>query len=218
MDIDALRERVVAAPAVTGSPLDDWHASLASAGIHTLEPTELTWESAAHAVDGAIDAGIGGVMLIDDTTPDAEARAISALYCGQDATSVIPDHLSDMEWMQLCAQVRDAMPGLRREIAEPPSLLMHSPRLAWHVAAILHGAARRTPVLLAGALPAIAGLCAQRAIPLAATWIHIGVSATDPAAIAAEARLKRPIWFTSALHFSAETTERLLRAVAERVD
>lgn len=218
MNLDLLRERVTAAPTPSGDALADWHAELASANVALVTASDGTWDSAASAVSSEVDAGVGALMLIDDTAPDAQARAIAALYCGQDATSVIPDTLPDLDWMLLCAEVRDAMPELRRRVSDPLTLLDASPMLRWHASAILHAVARRTPVLLAGAVPVIAGLCAQRAVPLSSGWVHIGLASTDPAARAAESRLGRPVWFTTSLHFSTDTTLRVLRAAAERND
>lgn len=176
------------------------------------------WDAGVQSVDRAVDSGAGVLLLIDETQPGAEARAISALYINADATAVVSGTASDLEWMQLCSAVREAMVRLRPLVADMSALLAPDPRLAAMVAAILQAAARRTPIVIAGALPHIAALAAQRVASPSSAWVFSALDDADLASRAAQKRLSRTSWASVDWRPGDAAAESMVRALVADLD
>jgi hypothetical protein len=208
--------------AVTVSELslrrDAWRHARPAGTVELLAQLALGWDAGADASDRAIDAGGGVLLLIDDSAPSMHARAIAALYAGGDATSVIPTQVNDLEWMRMCADVRDAMVVLRPLIAEPTMLLSHDNVLASQVSAIVEAAARRTPIVLVGTVPHIAAMAAARVAAQSSTWVFLGLSDDDAAAEVARKRLGSTPWCALQWRPQAEAAEAIVRSLIADLD
>lgn len=205
VDSDALRK-------------DAWQRIRAIGSVERLTPNDGGWNDGTAALDRAVDSGAGVALLLESGAPTAAARAITALYTNTDATAVVSGTSSDLQWMQLCAEVRDAMVQLRPAIADPSLLLAPDPRLAFMVAAIVAAAARRTPIVIGGALPHIAALAAQRIASQSTIWVFSALDDTDLAAQAARKRLGLTPWMTLDWRTSDEHAEALVRVLVEDLD
>lgn len=188
--------------------------------VGTVERLRLTagWDGGVTAVDGAVDSGSGVLLLLDGANPGAAARAIAALYGNGDATSVVSGTATDFEWMQLCSSVRDAMVALRPLLSDPNALLAADDSLAAMVAAILQAAARRTPIVIAGALPHIAAMAAQRVASQSSAWVFSAVAPADAAAQIAQQRLALNPWASLAWAPGDAVVESIARALVADLD
>lgn len=176
------------------------------------------WDAGVGAVDRAVDAGAGVLLLVDGTQPAAAPRAIAALYSGGDATAVVSGTGSDVEWMQLCSAVRDAMVGLRPHLGDPSALLAPDQRLAAMVAATLQAASRRTPIVIAGALPQIAALAAQRVASQSSAWVFLALDDADASAQVAQRRLGLTPWAALDWPLGDAAAEAIVRALVGDLD
>lgn len=216
MDIEELRARVSPVHAVA---LRAWWAEARpEGGFHELHPAAPAEGTAVHPVSAAVDAGAAVLLLADDEEPGPVARAVTAILCGVDATAVTQAGPSDVSTMRRIAAVRDAMPTLRQHADDLARMLADDPRLGWQASCISHAAARRTPVLLAGAYPHIAALCAQRVAGAIATWVRSGVGDDDAAATAARVRMDLEPVFATRLVVTRETQLAMLAALANELD
>jgi len=216
-----LRSRIPNADDETSSVTlrrEAWARVRPAGSVERLQAPAGGWDAGAEAADRAIDSGAGVLLLLDGATPGIDARAIAALYANGDATSVIPDTGDDLEWMRTCSAVRDAMVTLRPVIGEPAALLAHDPDLAYMVSALLHAAARRTPVVLAGPLPQIAAMAAQRVASPSAAWVFSALDDDDAAASAARRRAGITSWATAQWRLRDEGVETLVRTLVADLD
>lgn len=196
---------------------DAWQRIRPAGEVERLHAGE-GWDSGIAAVDAAIDSGAGVVLLLDESSPGAKARAIAALYSNADATTVVSGTASDLDWMQLCADVRDAMVVLRPLVGDASSLLAAEPRLSAMVAAVVKAAARRTPIVIAGALPHIAAMAAQRIASQSSAWVFSALDDADAAARAAQKRLGIRPWASVEWLPGDAVVEALVRALVSDLD
>jgi len=103
-------------------------------------------------------------------------------------------------------------------VTDPQALLAHDETLAWQTSLIAHAAMRRTPVVIAGAVPHIAALCAQRVGTACASWVEWGIASDDAAASAARTRLSRTPWVVSNIPLRSETMSLVLHAAIDDLD
>lgn len=216
MHPEEIRKR--ATPAADGDTRARWRAARASGPIAALTCADPSWDAGAASVDAAVDAGAGALLLVADEVPTAHARAVTALYCGLDASAVARTQQDDLQRMHEIAVVRDAMPPLRAVVTQPLELLAADAHLAWLTSCIAHASLRRTPVVIAGALPQIAALCAQRIGTACVSWVHWGIAGDDAAANAARTRLAREPWFTTTIPLTAQHMTDVLRAAVDALD
>ncbi len=212
---EEIRVSVTSAP--DGATIARWRAMRPRGQATALTPGQ-GWDEGATAANAAIDAGAGVLMLVDETSPSVTARAITALYCGLDASQVVDTRSSDLARMEATRAVRDAMPMVRSLVTDTLALLEHDGHLAWHTSVIAHAAMRRTPVVIAGTLPHIAALAAQRVGTACASWVEWGIASEDAAATAARTRLARTPWVSSNIPLSTETMASLLVAAIADLD
>lgn len=145
-------------------------------------------------VDEEVDAGADLLVLghvgVASTTP---ASALVGLLAGQDASLVTGrgSGVDDAGWMRKCAAVRDTMRRGRPHLGDQVALLaaVGGPDLAAATGFLLQAAARRTPVVLDGLVPAAAALVAQRVAFRAVGWWLAGAHSTEPASQVALKRL-----------------------------
>lgn len=213
-----MRGRIAPAPAPLAPPAAWWDALRAPGSVCPLSCVEPGWAAGVDAVDAAVDAGAGALLLISDVRPGSHARAVAALYCGLDAAAVTATDATDLDWMRACAEIRDAIPALRPLAANPRTLLDGDPDLAWLTACLLQAASRRTPIVVAGALAVIAALCAERVSDAAGSWIQYGIRDEDVAAQAAMRRLDREPWMTTSLPADHRMRSALLTAAIAVLD
>ncbi len=218
MDAEQLRSSVEPATQTNGSTATWWRAVRASGPVTAPCSTALSWANGAQAAHAAVDAGAGALLLISDALPSAHARAIVAIFCALDASAVTPSGLDDLQWMEQCSTIRDAIPRLRQRISSPEALLADDPELAWLTSCIAHAAARRTPVVIGGALATIAALCAQRIDDAISGWVQIGIADDDVAAIAARRRLGKNAWLTTTLPLDRAMRTALLQTAITSLD
>ena len=218
MELDELLQRIEPPSVAAASPLDWWRAVRLPGPVCQLRATADSWDAGVQDVDAAVDAGATVLLLVQAQPATLLARALCALFCGTDATAVVPTCATDLAWMRECATIRDAMPQARGRLDHLPALLMEDASLAWTTAAILQAAARRTPVLASGALVSLATLCVERLAPAAAAWLEVGLADDDPAGLVARDRLGRQPWVTSRVVLSPSAQSELLRTAAAALD
>lgn len=213
-----MRDRIAAACAPLAPPAAWWGALRAPGSVGVLSCREPGWAAGVAAVDAAVDAGAGALLLLSEIRPGSHARAVTALYCGLDAAAVTATGATDLDWMRACAEIRDAIPVLRPLAANPHALLDGDPDLAWLTACLLQAAVRRTPIVVAGALAVIAALCAERVSDAAGSWIQCGIGDDDVAAQAAMRRLDRQPWMSTSLPADHAMRTALLTAATSALD
>lgn len=195
-----------------------WRRIRPAGPVVTLDSGLSGWDAGSDAASAAIDEGAGALLVIAATPPSTVARAIAALYCGGDASSVIPQLGSDLAWMRTCAGVRDSMALLRPLLGDASALLAHDPGLAAITASVVRAAARRTPVVIVGVTATIAALCAQRVTAASSAWVFAAVGDDDPAAGLARKRLGVTPWCTFDWTPDATTAEQVARLLVEDLD
>ncbi len=218
MDLDHRQGPIDAAPRAGDSPMAWWRSLRPVGPVAAPLPSTCSWESGSRDVDAEIDAGAAAILLVSDTSAGFHARALAALFAAVDATAVTPKSVDDLAWMLACAAIRDAIPPLRRHADDPATLLSADPELAWLTAAIYRSAERHTPVVIAGALPTIALLCAQRIGDAITTWVQIGMEDDDVAARAAQRRLGKTPWMSSILPLDRSSRIELMRTALASLD
>ena len=145
-------------------------------------------EAGIAAVDAAVDGGCD-LLVITADVDDQVSGALVALLLRLSATEVVGDspHLTDAEWADLVAGIRDRTRPARALQDDAVALLdaAGSPELAAQVAMLLRAAGRRTPLLLDGATDTAAALCASRIAILATWWWQAASRSNDPATVRA---------------------------------
>ena len=146
-------------------------------------------------VPGALEWGValadriadGGGDLLLLTAPDGlHSRAVTAELMGLDAVEAAgwptARGLTDEEWMDEVAAVRDLLHRTRGLRGKPTALLeaLGSGRTAGATALVLQATARRTPVLLDGPGACAAALIARRTARSANTWWQVAQRGGDP--------------------------------------
>ena len=197
---------------------DAWRRARPAGDVHRVSISAGGWNDGTAAADHAIDSGAGALLAIDSTTPSAAACAIAALYANVDATAVVSGTTSDLEWMQCCAEIRDAMVALRPSIGNATALLADDPQLSFLVALITESAQRRTPLVIAGALPHIAALVAQRLTSSSAAWVFSAVSDASATTTIALKRLSKTTWASIDWPLHDEALETVVRALVADLD
>ena len=208
--LDATLARIDPAPAADAA-VDGGADALASLGLWWQRvgsgghPTP-AWAVASGGIndgiataDRAVDAG--GTLLIPRAQDDADilaarsdtalsrdadlpARALIAILSHRDAAAVLPqDGLTDAEWMQRCAALRDRIAVLVELRGDIPALLAAcgDDALASCAGMLLGSAARRTPCLIDGIRELASALAADRLAPAAASWWRAASDGMDPA-------------------------------------
>ena len=136
------------------------------------------------------DLLIPGDMGIGNTTP---AAVLVGLLADLGPAEVVGrgTGIDDATWMRKTAAVRDAMRRGRPVKGDPVSLLatVAGPDLAAMTGFLLEAATLRTPVLLDGVVSCACALVAHRMAFRARLWWSAGHRSTEPAAVAALARL-----------------------------
>lgn len=145
---------------------------------------------AQELVDAGADLLIPGDMGIGNTTP---AAALVGLLADLGPAEVVGrgTGIDDVTWMRKTAAVRDAMRRGRPVKGDPVALLatVGGPDFAAMTGFLLQAAALRTPVLLDGVVSCACALVAHRIAFRARAWWCAGHRSTEPAAVAALARL-----------------------------
>ena len=147
----------------------------------------------AAAADRAVDSGatlaIPRVVQRDALT----ALTVTALLTRREASRVVgqPEGMSDGEWMDRCAAIRDrcaiASPHISNHLALLDALGARS--IAATAGILLGAAARGTPCLIVGTDEWAAALIADRMNHLARSWWRPATTSPDPAQMAAAERI-----------------------------
>jgi hypothetical protein len=156
-----------------------------------IEPLTGTWADGVLAARVAVEQG--STVLVPRCADGPPSRAIIALLTRREASAVVhqPPGMTDREWVALCEQVRDLMPGLADLRAEPLTLVQ---RLAADgvgavAGALLAAAAAGVPCLLDGTGALAGALVADRLCHRARGWWLPASDSADPARGAAIERL-----------------------------
>ena len=181
-----------------------WQATTAGAVLTpaTVSCTATASSCSSAVVDGireadrVIDSGATLVILRSTVIDEIRARALIGLLTRREASAVLgqPEGMTDAEWMNTCARIRDTMAGSRHLLGEPLALLeaMHALVVAEMAGVLLGAAARRTPVLLDGTEAWAAALVADRISHRARLWWRSATTSSDPARESAIERLTLP--------------------------
>ncbi|GAB2504493.1 hypothetical protein GCM10027031_10330 [Corynebacterium atrinae] len=133
-------------------------------------------------IDAAADLLIPGDLGVATTT--VAAAVMGALTRTEPVAIVGPGvGVSDEMWKIKVAAIRDAMFRVRGQVATPLETLrmISSPDFVALVAFIAQAAARRTPVLLDGALVSAAAYVAEMLAPGVRGWLWAGQLTPEPA-------------------------------------
>ncbi|QGU05040.1 nicotinate-nucleotide--dimethylbenzimidazole phosphoribosyltransferase [Corynebacterium comes] len=152
----------------------------------TPEQFELSAELGRRVADQEIDSGadlvIPGDLGVGNTTV---AAAVLGAFTHTEPVAVVGpgSGITDELWKIKVEAIRDAMFRVRTLVADPETVLrmIGSPDLVALVAFIGQSAARRTPVLLDGALVTVAAFLAERLAPGTKDWCQAGQLSPEPA-------------------------------------
>lgn len=147
----------------------------------------------AAAADRAVDSGatlaIPRVVQYDSLT----ALTVTALLTRREANRVVgqPEGVSDEEWMDRCAAIRDRCAVASSHLGDHLALLeaLGATSIAATAGILLGAAARRTPCLIVGTDEWAAALVADRMNHLARSWWRPATTSPDPAQMAAAERI-----------------------------
>ncbi|WP_369053636.1 nicotinate-nucleotide--dimethylbenzimidazole phosphoribosyltransferase [Kineococcus terrestris] len=161
----------------------------------TAEQTEAALRTGAAIADTEVDEGADLLVLGDlGVGATTVAAALVAACLRKNAVDVVGrgSGVDDDGWMRKTAAVRDATRRARKLATRPVALLqaVGSPDVAAAVGFLLRASARRTPVLLDGAVSLAAALVASRGVPGAEGWWRVGARTAEPAQALAAERLK----------------------------
>ncbi|WP_432546670.1 nicotinate-nucleotide--dimethylbenzimidazole phosphoribosyltransferase [Kineococcus sp. SYSU DK004] len=161
----------------------------------TAEQTEAALRTGAGIADTEVDEGADLLVLGDlGVGATTVAAALVAACLRKNAVDVVGrgSGVDDDAWMRKTAAVRDATRRARKLATRPVALLqaVGSPDVAAAVGFLLRASARRTPVLLDGAVSLAAALVASRGVPGAEGWWRVGARTAEPAQALAAERLK----------------------------
>ena len=139
-------------------------------------------EVADNEIDSGADLIIPGDIGVGNTTV---AAAVYGVFTRTEPVKAIGrgSGINDKVWKIKVAAVRDAMFRVRgfREDTERVCAELTGPDFAFLVGLIAQSAARRTPVLIGEAYPALAAYVAERLAPGTKDWLIAGQSTTEPA-------------------------------------
>ncbi len=168
---------------VLASPIDD-----ATTG-DTCAALQLGIRDADRAIDSGATLLVPRVSVRD---PIACLTVIGLLTRSEPA-EVVFQHpgMTDREWIDRCAAVRDEITTLADKRAAPLDLLeaLNSTAMAYVIGVLLAGAARRTPSLVDGTDELASAVLADRLSFRAKEWCRAGSTSPDPAHGAAIDRL-----------------------------
>lgn len=145
------------------------------------------------AADRAIDAG--RTLLVPQVVhcEPVAALAVVGLLTRSEAAAITYQFtgMSDREWIERCAAVRDTGVALADLRSAPVELLaaLGATEIAFVVGVLLASAARRTPSIVEGTDELAAALVADRLSFRAKEWWRAGSTSPDPARQAAVDRL-----------------------------
>lgn len=158
--------------------------------------------------DTEIDSGTDLVipLLLNDDA-DLTAAAVIGLFTRSDAAAVTSSSatLSDAEWMNRCASVRDAMRAGRPAMGEPLEVLesVGGGPLAALVGVLLQSTVRATPAMIDGRDSIAAALVAQRITRSATQWWIAATTSADRAVVRGLDHLEIPV--VTNLHMHSNT-------------
>ena len=178
------------------------------------------------AADRACDEGATLLLTrIGTRRPVAALAVIGALTRTESSAITFQSTgMTDREWIDRCAAVRDACVDIADLRASPVELLdvLAAPDIAFLVGVLLAAAARRTPCIVDGTDELAAALVADRLSFRAKEWWRAGSSSPDPARQAAVDRLAVDEGLPLALNddegLGADATVALLRMLAAEAD
>ncbi|HEY2271744.1 MAG TPA: nicotinate-nucleotide--dimethylbenzimidazole phosphoribosyltransferase [Jatrophihabitantaceae bacterium] len=147
-------------------------------------PTDGGFEAGVALADGAADRGTE-VLIVAAPQMRADAAIAVAVLTGTEPVKVLARGAAATDpeaWMQFAVEVRDARRRCMPHHDEPDDLLaeLDSPRLALIAALVLRAAARRTPIVLDGAVACAGALLAYEAAPRAVRWWSAADQGPDP--------------------------------------
>lgn len=173
--------------------LADWWMTISgspSVNYRTLTLTAGSSHVPQHNADALIDSGAN---LVACATPgdDVLPRIIVGLYAGADVHQLLPQFLSDSDWMRSAESMRHELFALRDMRAEPVNVLheLKAALLEQRVGALLTCSARSTPYILQSLDDFAAALIADRLSHRAKTWWLAAGTSIDPAVAASIQRL-----------------------------
>ncbi|MDQ1643716.1 MAG: nicotinate-nucleotide--dimethylbenzimidazole phosphoribosyltransferase [Actinomycetota bacterium] len=152
----------------------------------TMAEAEQAFAAGMAIADAEVDSGadllIAGDLGVSNTTA---AAALVGVLTRSDASLVTGrgNGIDDATWMRKCAAVRDAMRRGRPVLGDQIQLLatVGGADLAALTGFLLQAAARRTPVLLDGVVPAACALVAQRIAFRSVDWMLAAQVSAEPA-------------------------------------
>ena len=144
-------------------------------------------------VDRVVDAG-ADVLIFADSSDATITHALIALLTGRDASGVMAPGGDDSAWMRECADIRDALRGMRPDLGDREALLDRhaTSEIVWMTRALLHASTRNVPVLINGSAAVAAALVAARISHASRDHWRIADRTTHPAIEAAVERLAIP--------------------------
>jgi nicotinate-nucleotide--dimethylbenzimidazole phosphoribosyltransferase len=151
----------------------------------SVDEAETAFEVGRRLADEEVDAGadllVPGDMGIGNTTP---AATLVAALLDREPVEVVGrgTGIDDRRWMVKTAAIRDALRRGRAYADDPIALLgvVGGADLAALAGMLVQAAARRTPVVLDGAVVAAAALAGERFAPGAKQWWVAGTRSTEP--------------------------------------
>lgn len=177
--------------------------------------------------DRAIDAGATILVPRVSERQDSSARAVIGLLAKKEASAVIgqPAGVSDHEWMDACAAIRDLMATHRDHGGEYLPLLdgLRTAQIAWVAGVLLGSSARCTPGLIDGTDEWAGALIADRLSHRARHWWRGASTSPDPGRTASCERIGidrgLPLELSDDEALGAQSTLAVLRiALGETVD
>ncbi len=209
--------------------LQVWWSSVG--GGSALVPTRVTASSAeeddslsallagAAEVDRVVDSG---ATLVIPQVPERDhltALTVIALLTRREANRVVdqPEGMSDAQWMDRCASVRDRSAHAAAHLGDHLALLdaLDATDVASTAGMLLGAAARRTPCLIVGTGEWAAALVADRMSHVARTWWRPASTSPDPGQQVAAERIGLepllPLDLTDDIGLGADAVIALLR-------
>ena len=143
--------------------------------------------------DRAIDAGATLLLPHAQHRQPVAALSVIGVLTRTEASAIVyqATGMTDREWINRCAAVRDSCVDVADLRAAPIDLLdaLAATSMAYLVGVLLAAAARRTPCIIEGTDELAAALVADRLSFRAKDWWRAGSTSPDPARQAAVDRL-----------------------------
>ena len=186
LSVDADLEGDPSVPdAVTAHKVRRGTGSLATEDVCTREQASAALQAGVTVAEEEVDAGadllVPGDLGIGNTTA---AALLAAAVLGLEPVRAVGrgSGVDDRGWAAKVAAVRDGLLRVRDATDDPLTLLARGggPDLAFLTGLCLGAAARRTPVLLDGAVVTAAALVAHRITPRASLWWLAGHRSPEP--------------------------------------